>query len=104
MGDFRPIVRVSARVVDDGRHDRPVRGGIAPQLVGDQPPGLTSLTFQQFAEEAFGRTPIATWLDEDVDHVAVLIDGTPEIAPLTLDDHEEFVQVPRVRPGDLVAA
>jgi hypothetical protein len=47
VGDSRPIVRVSAGVVDDGRHDRPVRGGIAPQLVGDQPPGLISLTFQQ---------------------------------------------------------
>jgi hypothetical protein len=35
MGDFRPIVRVSAGVVDDERHDRPVRCGIASQLVGD---------------------------------------------------------------------
>ncbi len=35
-------------------------------------------------------------LEQDVDHVAVLIDRTPEILPPTLDGHEEFVQVPRI--------
>ena len=74
---------------------------IAPQLVGDQPPGLASLTFQQLTEEAYSRMPIATRLDKDVDHVAVLVDGAPEIAPLTLDGHEEFVQVPRVPQATL---
>ena len=35
-------------------------------------------------------------LDEDVDDVAILIDGTPEILPLALDRDEDLVQVPRV--------
>ena len=69
---------------------------IAPQLVGDQPPGLASLTFQQLTEEVFGRTPIAARLEQDVDHVAVLVDSTPEIVLLTPDAHEEFIQVPRI--------
>ncbi len=73
-----------------------MRCTVASQLVGDQPPGLASLTFQQLAEEAFSRTPIAARLEQDVDHVAVLIDRTPEILPLPLDCHEEFVQVPGV--------
>jgi hypothetical protein len=47
-------------------------------------------------EEAFGGTPIATRLDEDVHHVAVLIDGAPEIVLLTLNGYEELIQVPRV--------
>ena len=72
-----------------------MRCRIAPQLVGDQPPGLVSLTFQQLSEEAFSRTPIAARLDEDVDHVAVLVNRTPEIVLLTPDVHEEFIQVPR---------
>ena len=55
VGDFRPIVCVLAGVVDDGGHDRPVRYGVAPQSVGDHPPGLASLTFQQLTEEAFSR-------------------------------------------------
>ncbi len=69
---------------------------VAPQLVGDQAPGLASLTFQELAEEALGRTSIATRLDEDVDHVAVLVHGTPELLPLPPDGHQELVQVPGV--------
>ncbi len=46
VGDFGPIVGVASGVMDDGRHDRPVRGNIAPQLVGDQPPRFARLAFQ----------------------------------------------------------
>ncbi len=102
MGNLRSIVLVSAGVVDDRRHDRPLRCSVAPQFVGDQPSGLASLTFQQLSEEAFSRTPIAARLDEDVDRVAVLIDRTPEIVSLALDGHEEFVQVSRVAQTTLV--
>ena len=37
-----------------------------------------------------------TRLHEDVDDVAILIDGTPEIVPLSLDGDEDLVQVPCV--------
>ena len=49
------------------------------------PPGLTPLTLQQLADKAFGSPAVATRLDEDVDDVAILIDGTPEIVPNVLD-------------------
>jgi hypothetical protein len=96
MGDFRSIVRVSVGVMDDGRHDRSLRCSIAPQLVGNQPPGLASLAFQQHTEETFSRTPIATQLEEDVDHITVLVNGAPEIVLLPPNVHEEFIQVPRI--------
>ncbi len=102
--DFCPIVRVSAGVMDNGRHDRSLRGGIAPQLVGDQSSGLASLAFQQLTEETFSGTPIATRLDEDVNHVAVLVDSTPEIVLLALDGYEESHPSATYHPGDLVAA
>ena len=34
---------------------------------------------------SLGGTAIATRLDEDVDHVAVLVHGTPEILPLAVN-------------------
>ena len=40
--------------------------------------------------------PIAPGLDEDVDHIAVLVNGTPQILALALDVHDQFVQVPGV--------
>ncbi len=74
---------------------------IASQLVRDYPPRHPALTLQQHTEETFSRTPITTRLDEDVDHVAVLVDRTPEIVSLTPEGHEEFVQVPGVAQATL---
>ncbi len=55
------------------------------QLVGHQTPGLASLTFQESTEEAFGGPLIATWLDQDVNYIPVLIDSSTEIMPLLLN-------------------
>src|SRR5713101_1384712 len=78
MRDFCSIVLVLLRAVHDGRQHEAVGSRVAAKLVCDQTPWRTALPFQQLPEEAFGRTPIAPGLDEDVDHVAVLVDGPPE--------------------------
>ena len=96
VGDFGAIVLVSVRAIGDGRHDRSVRSPVAAQLVGDQAHGLTLLALQQLAEKACGRPAVATRLDKDIEDVAILIDGTPEIAPLSLDGDKDLVQVPSV--------
>jgi hypothetical protein len=44
---------------------------------------------------------IAARLQENIYHVSVLVDGAPEILPLTLDFHEEFVQMPNVAHATL---
>ena len=82
--------------MDHRRHDVPEGRTVAPELVGHQPPRFLPLTLEQPSEEALCGAPISTWLDEDVDHIAVLVDGTPEILTLALDGDEELVQVPRV--------
>jgi len=64
------------------------------EILGDHPPGHAAQTFQQLWEEAFSRTPIAARLERDVDHVAVLVNGAPEIVLLTPNVHEDFIQVP----------
>ena len=43
-----------------------------------------------------GSPAVATRLDEDIDDVAILTDGTPEIVPPSLDGDEDLVQVPSV--------
>jgi len=40
-------------------------------------------------------------LDENVDHLAILVDSPPQILSLTLDRHEQFVQVPGVAQATL---
>jgi hypothetical protein len=99
--DLSPIVGIAISVVDDGRHDCAVRSAVASQLIRYQPPWFACLTFQQPAKEALGRTLIATGLNKNIDHVAVLVNGAPEILLLTLDIHEEFIQMPNVAQSAL---
>ena len=54
------------------------------------------MTIEQPSRETLCGAPITTRLDEDVDHIAVLVDGPPEILTLALDVDEELVQVPRI--------
>ena len=101
VGDVGAIVLVSVRAMGDGRHDRSGRSPVAAQRVGDHPPRRTLLALQQLAEQACSRPTVATRLDEDIDDVPILIDGTPAIAPLSLDGDEDLVQVPDVAPPAL---
>ena len=94
--DFGPVVRVPVRAVDHGRHHGAAGRGVAAEFVGDQSPRDTALSFQQLAEEPDGRPPIAPGLDQDVDHVAVLVHGPPQILLPPLDLDEYLVQMPGV--------
>ena len=93
---FRSIVLVLSGAVHHGRHHGTVGCGVAAKFVRDQPAWLTALPFQQRAEEAGGRLPIATRLHQDVDHIAILVDRPPEIVLPALHRDEQFIQVPRV--------
>ncbi len=84
MRDFGPVVRTASGVVNHRRHGASPRRAVARQLVGDQSPRFAALAFQQLAKEAFGRTPIAPRLDEDIDDISVLVNSAPEILPLAL--------------------
>ncbi len=83
------------------RHDRPECCTVTLQLFGNQAKRNPPLTSQEFAKEALRCTTVASRLDEDVDHVAVLIDGTPQIVPLTVDRDEHFVQEPGIAESTL---
>ena len=93
MRHFCAVVLVSVRAMGDGQHDCSVRSPVAAQLVGDQSPRLTLLALQQLAEKTCGSPAVAPRLDEDIEDVAILIDGTPEIVPPSLDGDEDLVQV-----------
>ena len=62
-------------------------------LVGDEPEGFVSLALQESAKEALRRMLVPTGLDENVDHVAVLIDRTPQIMSLSTDRDEQLIEM-----------
>ena len=82
--DFGSIVSVLVGVVDDGGHNLAVSGAVGFQLVGDQPPGRASLPLQQLAEESFSGFPITAKLDEDIEHITILIYRAPEVLAFAL--------------------
>jgi len=91
MRDLGQIVRVAFRVVIHGRHDVSVGGAVAPQLVRHQPSRRAPLPFQQLAKKPFGRAGVAISLNQDVDHISVLVHGSPQIVSLSSDPHEDLV-------------
>ena len=78
------------------RHDRPKCRTVTLQLVCDQAEGNLSLPLQELAKEPLCCMTVASRLDEDVDHVDILIHPTPQMLPLTIDGHAYFVQEPGV--------
>ena len=89
--------------MDDGRHDHPVRGTVAPEAIGDDAAWDTAAALEQLAKEPHGGVAIPVRLEQDVDDLAVLVDGAPEVLTLATNRHEEFVEMPRVadRPGPM---
>ncbi len=96
MRHLRSVVRVARSDMLHRRHHTPVRGPVASEFVGDQPSGFAPLSFQQLAEESLGSIGASSTLDQDIDHVTVLVHSAPEIVPSTLDVHEELVEVPGI--------
>ena len=47
-------------------------------------------------------TLIPTRLNQDVDHVSVLVDCSPEIVLLAVDCHEDFIQMPDIAKPTLL--
>src|SRR5690349_3325725 len=98
-----PIVQVTVLTVTNIRHDDPLCGGIAAQLVGNDHPWMPAVgCSQQLAKEPHRRQTISFGLHQNINHHTLLIDGPPEIMPHTIDVEEDLVQMPliaRPRPS-----
>jgi hypothetical protein len=68
------------------RHNRSERRTVAFQPLGDQPKGNLSLFIQELAEDALCCAAVAARLEEDVDHVSVLIVDYATMNRLQLPD------------------
>ena len=83
------------------RHDRPERCTVTLQLIGDQSQWRLPLPLQELAKEALRCTAVPPRLNEDIDHVSVLIHGTPQILPFAVDRYEDLVQEPCISESTL---
>ncbi len=96
MRDLTAIVEIPALPMLHARQDLTFRGTIGPEFIGHDHSRRVAQTLQQLAKEALGRLLVATALDQDVEHVAMLINGSPQIMEFASDTNEHFIQEPSV--------
>jgi hypothetical protein len=104
VGVLRSVVQILRLSVFDRAKNRAVRGAVAGELVGDQDTGYICQTLEQPTEEPLGRRGVAPGLDQDVQHIAVLVNRPPQVADLSPDGDEHLVEVPLIsRTGPATA-
>jgi hypothetical protein len=69
---------------------------VAPQFIGHDHARNILKALQQPSKEAFGGFAIPPRLNENVEHNAVLIHGTPKIVLHSLNPDEYLVDVPLI--------
>src|ERR1700756_4071950 len=89
-----PIVEVLRAAMLDRCQQLAVGDLVAAEFVGDDHPRHVLQVFEQLAEESFGGHRISAGLDQNVEHVAVLVDRAPQVVLRAVDPDEHFVAVP----------
>lgn len=99
----RGLVRVFGSIVQsfvlsmlDSWHDLFLCGSIALQFVSDDHTGNVLEAFEQFAEELLCRFLVSSVLDEDIQHISMLVHCSPQIMLLPVDFQEYFIEMPCV--------
>jgi len=63
-----------------------------------------TLTLQCFAKEAFSCTTVPAFRDQNIDHIPILIDCSPQVESLPSQGDEEFINMPDITQWALVLA
>src|SRR4029077_12585463 len=104
MRVFRAIVQISALSMFSLWKQLTLSHTVASQLIGHDHARHILKAFQQPSEESLCCFGIPPWLNEDVEHNALLIHGAPQIVLHSLDPDKHFVEVPFVSwPGPTAA-
>ena len=69
---------------------------VGPQLIRRHPFRREALLSHQLAHEPDGSAPISPALNQDVEDLAFVIDGAPEIHPLARDPDDHLVEMPSI--------
>jgi hypothetical protein len=78
------------------RQDLTFGGTITSEFIGNNHSRNVLQPFQQFPEKSLGGLCVASALDQDIKHVAMLIHRTPQIVLLPIDLEKNLVQMPFV--------
>lgn len=82
MHDFGPVVLAPALFMVRHQADLTKRGPIGAQLVGGNPVRGKALLLEQRTHQLAGRRLVPSALDENLHHLALIIDGPPQVPVL----------------------
>src|SRR5882672_7889919 len=74
-----PIVFSQALLMVAGKPEMLEGSAVGAQLVGRHPGRREALLAEQLAHQLDGRRPVSTALDQDLEDLAFVVDGTPRI-------------------------
>jgi hypothetical protein len=72
----------------------PLRRAITPELIRDDHPGHVHEALEQLAKKFLRCGLVPPVLHQNIQHMAVLIHGPPEIMAPPLNGQKDFVQMP----------
>src|SRR6266851_2679577 len=90
------VVLAPAAEMGDGRYHDGFRRRVARQPIGHDGARHHPESLQEFAKEALRGEGAPAALNQDVEHLARVIDGPPQPAALPIDHQTEFIEVPDV--------
>src|SRR5229473_704706 len=91
-----PIVLPQALLMVAGKPKMLEGRAIGAQLVARHPLRCEALLAEQLAHELDGRKPVSTTLNQDLEDLALMIDGTPQIHVLARNPDDHFVEMPAI--------
>jgi hypothetical protein len=100
MRGLDAIVGVPLHTVSHVAEDASHGSGVPAQFVGNDLQWFGALATQEFLKESLCGALMTMRLDQNVDHVAVLIHGAT-IPLLAVDSNEDFIQIPVVAQPSL---
>src|SRR3954469_56639 len=100
MRVFGTIVHAPSLLVPAGQAKSPERSGVGGQLIGDRQLRRKALLPEQLAHQPLGCPLVPARLDQDVEDLALLVDGAPQIHAPAGNAHDHLIQMPAITwPG-----
>jgi hypothetical protein len=91
-----PVIYISVLPMFHAGQHLSFGGCIALQFIGDHHAWHIRQAFQKLPKERLGCDFIVPALHQDVQHMAVLVDGPPQVVALFIDGQEDCIEMPRV--------
>ncbi len=80
-------------------HQLTMRGSVASKLIGHEPPWRLALLLEKLAQEAGRGFLVSSLLDQDIQHLTILVHRSIQIALLTVDPEKHFIDKPLIATG-----